>query len=148
MNELSWWKKGLVILALGTLAVLLYFSAAAFFNVWVVPYMQKLAPEQAHRSIGAVLVLISFAAALIAAFFSVFLYEMTGGGRPLLMALVFSLPMVLIQAYVLTGAHLELAMLSIHLVEMAGIVLAFVLVSWLGRRVHRRFFAPADGGGD
>ncbi len=141
MNEMAWWIKGIVILILGALGVLLYFSAAAFFNVWIVPFMQELAPEQAHRSIGPVLVLISFVAALIAAFFSVFLYEMIGGGRPLLMGVLFALPMILIQVYVLTGARLELAMLSIHLVEMVGIVAAYLLIAFFGRWVHRRFFA-------
>ena len=133
MNELAWWKKVLVILVLGTLAILLYFSASGFFNVWVVPMMKDLSPAQAHQSIGVVLVLISFVAAFIAAFFSVFLYEMTGGGRPLLMGILFSLPLILIQGYVLIGARLEPEMLAIHLVEMVGILLAFVVVSFLGR---------------
>lgn len=143
MNELAWWKKLLVILVLGTLAALLYFSASGFFNVFAVPLMKDLPPEQAHRAIGAVLVVISFGAALIAAFFSVFLYEMTGGGRPLLMGVVFALPLILIQGYVLLGARVDPAMLAIHLAEMVGILLAFILVAYLGRRVFRRFFAPA-----
>ncbi len=144
MNELAWWKKLLVILALGTLAILLYFSASGFFNVWVVPMMKDLSPAQAHQSIGVVLVLISFVAAFIAAFFSVFLYEMTGGGRPLLMGILFSLPLILIQGYVLIGARLEPEMLTIHLVEMVGILLAFVVVSFLGRKVFRRFFSTGS----
>ena len=141
MNELAWWKKTIVILVLGTLAVLLYFSASGFFNVWVVPMMKDLSPERAHQSIGTVLVLISFVAAFIAAFFSVFLYEMTGGGRPLLMGIVFALPLILIQGYVLIGARLEPEMLTIHLVEMVGILLAFIMVAFLGRKVFRRFFS-------
>ena len=141
MNELAWWKKVLVILVLGTLAILLYFSASGFFNIWVVPMMKDLSPAQAHQSIGVVLVLISFVAAFIAAFFSVFLYEMTGGGRPLLMGILFSLPLILIQGYVLIVARLEPEMLTIHLVEMVGILLAFVVVSFLGRKVFRRFFS-------
>ena len=141
MNELAWWKKGIVIVVLGTLAVLLYFSASGFFNVWAVPLMKQLSPERAHQSIGMVLVAISFAAALIAAFFSIFLYEMTGGGRPLLMGTLFALPLILIQGYVLVDARLEPVMLTIHLVEMAGVLLAFILVSYLGRKVFRRFFS-------
>jgi len=144
MNELAWWKQLPIVLILATLAVLLYFSASGFFNVWAVPLMKDLPPEQAHRAIGAVLVAISLAASFIAAFFSVFLYEMVGGGRPFWMGLLFGLPLVLIQAYVLLGARIDEQMLTIHLVEMLGILLAFVLVAFLGRWVHRRFFAPAD----
>ena len=147
MNELAWWKRALVILVLGTLAILLYFSASGFFNVWVVPMMKDLSPERAHQSIGMVLVLISFVAAFIAAFFSVFLYEMTGGGRPLLMGIVFALPLILIQGYVLVGTRQGPEMLTIHLVEMVGILLAFVIVSFLGRKVYRRFFTTGTTGG-
>ena len=140
MNELAWWKKVIVVLVLGTLGVLLYFSASAYFNVLVVPMMQGMDQEAAHRSISAVLVAISLGAAVIAAFFSVFLYEMTGGGRPLLWGLLFALPLILIQGYMLLQSRLDAAMLSIHIGEMLGILLAFLAVSWLGRAVFRRFF--------
>ncbi|HIE54578.1 MAG TPA: hypothetical protein EYP90_05265 [Chromatiaceae bacterium] len=144
MNELVWWKRILVILVLGTLAVLLYFSAAGFFNIWVVPMMQQLSPETAQKNINFVLVGISFLAALISAFFSVFLYEMTGGGRPLLMGVVFALPVILIQLYVVFDHQLSSTMLAIYLVETLGALVAFVLVSFLGRKAFRRFFATGD----
>lgn len=140
MNDLAWWKRALVILVLGTLAVLLYFSASGFFNIWVVPMMQQLSPEKAHENIAFVLVGISFLAAFIAAFFSVFLYEMTGGGRPLLMGVLFALPVILIQLYAVLGSRVSSTMLTIYLVETLGVLLAFVLVSFLGRRAFRRFF--------
>ncbi len=141
MNELAWWKRLIVILLLGALGTLLYFSGSAFFNVWVVPLMQELSPEQAHQSIAWVLVGISFLAALISAFFSVFLYEMTGGGRPLAMAILFALPLVLIQLYALTGSRLSTEMVAIYLFETLMIWVAYLLLSYAGRRTWRRFFA-------
>lgn len=144
MNELAWWKRSIIILVLGALAVLLYFSASGFFNIWAVPLMQKLSPEQAHQNIAMVLVGISFLAAFISAFFSVFLYEMTGGGRPLLMGILFALPVILIQLYVVFGSRLSPEMVTIYLVETVGVLLAFVLVSFLGRRAFRRFFAGGE----
>jgi len=147
MNELAWWKRLIVILLLGALGTLLYFSGSAFFNVWAVPLMQELSPEQAHQSIAWVLVGISFLAALISAFFSVFLYEMTGGGRPLLMAILFALPVVLIQLYALTGSRLSTEMVAIYLFETLMIWVAYLLLSYAGRRTWRRFFATRRAAG-
>lgn len=143
MNELAWWKQLLVIALLMTLGTFLYFSAAAFLNVWVVPKMQALSSQTAHQSVIPVLIAISFAAALIAAFFSVFLWEMTGGGRPLLWGVLFAVPMVAIQTWLILAKRLAREMALLFGLEMVGIVAAFVLLSYMGRWVHRRFFRTA-----
>ena len=140
MNELAWWKQLLVIALLMTLGTFLYFSAAAFLNVWVVPRMQSLSTETAHQSVIPVLIAISFVSAAIAAFFSIFLWEMTGGGRPLLWGVLFALPMVLIQTWLILAKRLAPEMALLFGLEMVGIVAAFVLLSYTGRWVHRRFF--------
>ncbi len=142
MNELAWWKQLLAIALLMTLGTFLYFSAAAFLNVWVVPKMQSLSTQAAHQSVLPVLIAISFVAALIAAFFSVFLWEMTGGGRPLLWGVLFALPMVVVQTWLILAKRLAPEMALLFGLEMAGILLAFVLLSYGGRWVYRRFFRP------
>ncbi len=144
MNELAWWKQLLVIALLMTLGTFLYFSAAAFLNVWVVPKMQSLSTQAAHQSVIPVLIAISFLAAVIAAFFSVFLWEMTGGGRPLVWGVLFALPMVLIQTWLILAKRLAPEMALLFGLEMAGIVLAFLLMALGGHRVHRRFFSSSS----
>ncbi len=144
MREKAWWLKTIVVLLLGALGTLLYFSAAAYFNVLVVPLITPASPEHAHSTVVAVLVAISFVAALIGAFFSVFLYEMVGGGRPVSMSLLFALPPVLFQLYALTGSRLSTPMVSIYLFENLVIWLAYLLLALAGNRVWKRFFAPAS----
>ncbi|WP_456377140.1 hypothetical protein [Thiolapillus sp.] len=125
-----------------TLGLLLYFSAAAFLNVLAIPLLQNLDPQQAEQMIAAVLVVISFIAALIGGFFSVFLFEMAGGGyRPLLMGTVFSLPAVLVQTYVMVSRGMAVEMMAIYVLESVVVLLAFVLTAFAGRMVSRRFFS-------
>jgi hypothetical protein len=142
MHEQAWWLKLIVFLALATLGTLLYFSAAAFFNVWVVPRLKPVSPQHAHQVVSAVLVVISFVSALIGAFFSAFLYQMVGGGRPYSMALLFALPPVLVQLYALQGSRITSEMAWIYGVENIAILLAYLLLSMAGRRVWQRFFLP------
>lgn len=139
-------KSGFWIIAatvvLMVLGVLLYFSASAFLNVLAIPLLQNLAPEQTGQMIAAVLVIISFVAALIGGLFSVFLFEMAGGGyRPLLMGFVFSLPAVLVQGYVVISSGIPAAMMAIHILESMVVLLAFVLAAFAGRMVFRHFFS-------
>ncbi|WP_456417323.1 hypothetical protein [Thiolapillus sp.] len=125
-----------------SLGVLLYFSASAFLNVLAIPLLQDLDPEQTDQMIAMVLVVISFLAALIGGFFSVFLFEMAGGGyRPLLMGILFSLPAVLVQTYVVVSSGVAIEMMTIYALESSMVLLAFVLMAFAGRSVSRRFFS-------
>ncbi|WP_456413373.1 hypothetical protein [Thiolapillus sp.] len=125
-----------------SLGVLLYFSASAFLNVLAIPLLQDLDPEQTDQMIAMVLVVISFLAALIGGFFSVFLFEMAGGGyRPLLMGILFSLPAVLVQTYVVVSSGVAIEMMTIYALESSMVLLAFVLTAFAGRSVSRRFFS-------
>ncbi len=144
MSELPLWMKVLAFLLLVPLGWVLYFSGSALFNVWAVPMMQGLSPEQAHQGIVPVLVGISFLAASIGAFFSVFLYELIGGGRPLLAATLFALPLVGAQLYALWGKRLTTDMVAVYLIEMVMIWFAYLLLSYLGRAVRRRFFSSRE----
>jgi hypothetical protein len=129
-----------------TLGGLLYFSASAFLNVLVIPLLQDLTPEQADKMIALALVIISFLASLIAGFFSVFLFEMAGGGyRPLLMGTLFSLPVIAVQIYVVIAGNMPTEMMVIYLLESLMILLAFVLTAFAGRWVARRFFSNETG---
>ncbi len=144
MRERAWWLKTIVVSLLGALGTLLYFSAAAYFNVLVVPMITSFSPAHAHGTVVAVLVSISFVAALISAFFSAFLYEMVGGGRPLAMSLLFALPPVLFQLYALAGSRVSTPMVSIYLFENLVIWLAYLALALAGNRVWKRYFAASD----
>jgi len=122
----------LAALVLMILGILLYFSASAFFNVLVIPLLQGFSPQQADN--------------MIAWFFSVFLFEMAGGGyRPLAMGVVFSMPVVLVQVYAIIAGDMPKAMTMIYLLESLMIVLAYIITAFVGRWVARRFFSnPTD----
>ncbi len=124
------------------LGVALYFSASGFLNVFVIPLLKGLSPEQAGQLIMIVLVVISFIAALIGGFFSVFLFEMAGGGyRPLLMGFLFALPAALLQIYVVIIGEMPAEMAVVYILESVMILLAFIIAAFSGRMVFRRFFS-------
>ncbi len=132
----------LAALVLMILGILLYFSASAFFNVLVIPLLQGFSPQQADNMIALALVIISLLASLIAGFFSVFLFEMAGGGyRPLTMGVVFSMPVVLVQVYAIIAGDMPKAMTMIYLLESLMIVLAYIITAFVGSWVARRFFS-------
>jgi len=139
--KFGWWSivAAIVLMMLG---VALYFSASGFLNVYVIPLLQGFDPEQTDRLILIVLVMISFVAALIGGFFSVFLFEMAGGGyRPLLMGCVFALPAILMQMYFVIVGEMPAEMMTVYILEALMVLLAFVLAAFAGRMVFRRFFS-------
>lgn len=132
------------LLLLATLGVLLYFSASSYLNVLVLPLLQSISDKPSPQMIAAVLVIISFLGALIAGLFSVFLFEMAGGGyRPLLMGILFSLPVILIRVTVTWGGHGvnggDIAM--IYALESIVVMLAYIVMAWAGYAAFRRFFS-------
>lgn len=140
MKSGFWTMAAAVVLMI--LGVALYFSASGFLNVFVIPLLKDLSPEQAGRLIMFVLVAISFIAALIGGFFSVFLFEMAGSGyRPLLMGFLFALPAVLVQLYVVIVGEMPTEMTVVYILESVMILLAFIIAAFCGRMVFRRFFS-------
>ncbi len=136
MRDFPWWAKGLIFLPLAALGTVLYFSASDSFNhLWVIAFDTKITLL--------VEFVLSFLAALTGAFFSVFLYEMTGGGKPWRMATLFAAIPIGLQLYYLLEGRLSMATLSIHVLEFFLIWLAYSLVSLGGRRIWRRFFRDA-----
>lgn len=134
----------IAILLLGTLGVLLYFSASGYLNVFALPALQHVSDKPSPQLIAAVLVLISFLGALIAGFFSVTLFEMTGGGyRPLLMGVLFSLPIILIRVWLVSGGYSTMRgdMVIIYALESVAVLVAYVLMALLGRKIFHRFFS-------
>ncbi|WP_456407085.1 hypothetical protein [Thiolapillus sp.] len=132
------------LLLLATLGVMLYFSAAGYLNVFALPLLQSVSDKPSPQMIAAVLVIISFLGALIAGFFSVFLFEMAGGGyRPLLMGFLFSLPVILIRVSLLWNSNSSMQgdIAMIYALESLVVLVAYVLMAWMGRWVFRRFFS-------
>lgn len=139
--NIKWWKAAGGAILLGTLGTLLYFSAAGFLNLLVVPLMKGLEPEQQHQLITPVLILLSFVAALIAGLFSAFLFEMVTAWRPLLMGVLFALPSIGTILYVAGAAGMPVEMQLVYGLESLAMLLAFVAMAFLGRFVARRFFS-------
>ncbi|GEM_PF-5491322 len=134
-------------LLLMTLGVLLYYSSTPYMNLYVAPMLMSIGFEPNGLMLVGMLALIAFIGALIAGFFSVFLFEMVSGGyRPLLMGLVFATPIVAILVSLvvmgyLDGMKLRMEVVWLYLGEVAAVYLAFLLTARLGRSVARRFFA-------
>ena len=143
-------KKLLPVLAsllLMTLGVLLYYSSTPYMNLYVAPIIKSMGFEPTRLILAGMLALIAFIGALIAGFFSVFLFEMVSGGyRPLLMGLIYATPIVVIHLSLvvmgyLDGANVPIEVFWLYLGEVVAIYLAFLLVARVGRGVARRFFA-------
>ena len=130
-----------------TLGVMLYYSATPYMNIYLVPVIKSLGVEPTRLILAAILSLVALAGALIAGFFSVFLFEMVSGGyRPLLMGLVYATPVTaihlsLIAKVYMDGLQVPLDVIWLDLGEMVAIYLGFLLTAWAGRGVARRFFA-------
>ena len=137
------WKSIVAVGALLVLGVMLFFSASAFFNMVLIPRVVH--ALSADDVIGAktFIVFISVISALIAAFFSVFLFEMISNWRPWLSGFLFALPVMLsLSLFAGISGGLTLDVLLLYVLQFIGILLAYWLMSFLGRGVGRRFFAP------
>ncbi|WP_456446179.1 hypothetical protein [Thiolapillus sp.] len=134
-------------LLLMTLGVMLYYSATPYMNIYLVPVIKSLGIEPTKLTLIGILALVAFAGALIAGFFSVFLFEMVSGGyRPLLMGLIFATPVTAIHLFMIARVYLDglqvpVDVIWLNLGEMITIYLSYLLTAWAGRGVARRFFA-------
>jgi len=135
-------------LLLITLGVMLYYSATPYMNLFVAPMLKSMGFERAELALAAMLALIAFIGALIAGFFSVFLFEMVSGGyRPLNMGLIYATPIVVIHLSMvameyLNGGNISLGGLLLYLGEVPVIYIGFLLMARAGSSVARRFFMP------
>ncbi|WP_457673941.1 hypothetical protein [Thiolapillus sp.] len=135
-------------LLLMSLGVMLYYSSTPYMNLYVAPMVKSLGFEPTRLVLAVMLGLIAFTGALIAGFFSVFLFEMVSGGyRPLFMGVLYATPIVVIHlslvimGYV-NGANMPLDVLWLYLGEVVAIYLGFLLTARAGQGVARRFFMP------
>ncbi len=139
-------------LLLMTLGVLLYYSSTPYMNLYVAPMIKSMGFEPTKLILLTMLALIAFIGALIAGFFSVFLFEMVSGGyRPLVMGLVYATPVVAIQLAVvvmgyLNGGGMPLEALWLYLGEVLAIYMGFLVTARAGQGVARRFFVPEAPG--
>ncbi len=135
-------------LLLMTLGVLLYYSSTPYMNLYVAPMIKSMGFEPTKLVLAAMLALIAFIGALIAGFFSVFLFEMVSGGyRPMAMGLIYATPIVVIHLAMvvmgyLNGSGMPLEVLWIYLGEVLAIYIGFLLTARAGKGVARRFFTP------
>ena len=134
-------------LLLMILGVLLYYSSTPYMNLYVAPMVKSMGFEPTKLVLAAMLALIAFIGALIAGFFSVFLFEMVSGGyRPLVMGLIYATPIVVIHLAMVVMGYLNNAMpldvLWLYLGEVLAIYMGFLITAQAGKGVARRFFVP------
>ena len=134
-------------LLLMTLGVMLYYSATPYMNIYLVPVIKSLGGEPTRLILAAILSAVALAGALIAGFFSVFLFEMVSGGyRPLLMGLIYATPIIAVHLFLIVkvyvdGLQVPVDVIWLNLGEMIAIYLGFLITAWAGRGMARRFFA-------
>ncbi len=133
-------KNIIAIILLLSLGVVLYFSASGFFNVLLVPRIVASLSAQDMLSARAFILLISLASALIAGFFSVFLFEMISDWRPWLSGLLFALPVMILSAVFASISGISADVIFLYLQQFAVIIAAYLLMAYVGRYTGRRFF--------